>query len=52
VLRTHRVWVPHAGWDRVLHQPWLWLSLGAPPLIFALLFIHVHHATELRRRIA
>jgi hypothetical protein len=52
LLRIERVWVPRAGWDHVLRQPWLWLSLSAPPLIFALLFIYVHHAIELRRRVA
>jgi hypothetical protein len=52
LLRIQRVWVPHASWDHLLHEPWLWLSLGAPPVIFALLFIYVQQAIELRRRMA
>ncbi len=52
LLRIDRVWVPRAGWDRVLHGSWLWLSLGVPPIIFALFLGYVRQAIGLRRRLS
>lgn len=51
VLRIDRAWVPRAGWDGVLQVPWLWLSLGAPPVIFALVFTYVCQVIRVRQRI-
>ncbi len=37
LLRVNRVWVPLVGWHRCMASPWLWISLLAPPLLFALM---------------
>jgi hypothetical protein len=37
LLRISRVWAPRIGWHRIIEGPWLWISLIAPPLIFALI---------------
>ena len=36
LLRIDRVWVPLIGWHRIIGGLWIWISLVAPPLIFAL----------------
>jgi hypothetical protein len=41
LLRVHRVWVPLVGWHRIIAGPWLWISLLAPPLLFALVLAAV-----------
>jgi hypothetical protein len=51
VFRIDRVWVPRAGWDGVLHGSWLWLSLGVPPVIFALVVTYVCQVIRIRQRI-
>lgn len=50
LLRVDRVWVPGTGWEHVLHGSWLWLSLGSPPLLFALVLAYVHQVIRFRRR--
>ncbi len=35
LLRVERVWVPRIGWWSIIHGPWLWVSLGVPPFLFA-----------------
>lgn len=49
LLRINRVWVPLVGWHRVIEGPWMWTSLIAPPLIFALILAAIHKRT-LRRQ--
>jgi hypothetical protein len=44
LLRVHRVWVPLIGWHRIIAGPWLWISLLAPPLLFALMLGAVRRA--------
>ena len=36
LLRISEVWAPLIGWHRIIEGPWLWFSLIAPPLIFAI----------------
>lgn len=51
LLRIGRVWMRGGQWDRILHEPWLWISLGVPPLVFALLLIYLRQIIGLRRRV-
>jgi hypothetical protein len=40
--RIHRLWVPQLGWHRIIADPWLWIGLLAPPLLFALILCATH----------
>jgi hypothetical protein len=49
LFRIERLWLPRVGWHGILDGPWLWLSLGLPPLVFALLLAYVRQLAHFRR---
>ena len=41
LLRISRDWLPRADWAVVLGGPWLWVSLGLPPMMFAIILLAI-----------
>jgi len=50
LLRVNRIWAPGTGWAHILSEPWIWLSLGVPPAVFALLLFYLRQVIGFRRR--
>lgn len=46
VLRMQRAWVPGHSWPVVLSDPFAWISLLLPPLVFALVLIGMSRVAD------